>query len=125
MRANLKSISHECRLFVLACVWELTKETIYLPLGCLQGGFRAKRPYKAAMIADMLRHREESGQVHFRACLGFQANVLNTFEVFAAWPELVQLPACWIGFSLLTSVEATRSKDVEDFCSKAWSRIWS
>ena len=36
MRANLKSISHRCRLFEVAFVWELTKETIHSPLGCLQ-----------------------------------------------------------------------------------------
>ena len=36
--ANLKSIAHRCHLREVACVWELTKETIYLPLGCLQGG---------------------------------------------------------------------------------------
>ena len=36
--ANLKSISHRCHLFEVAFVWELTKETIHLPLGCLQGG---------------------------------------------------------------------------------------
>ena len=37
LRANLKSISHRCQLFDVAFVWELTKETIHLPLGCLQG----------------------------------------------------------------------------------------
>ena len=37
-RANLKSISHRFHLFELAFVWELTKETINLLLGCLQGG---------------------------------------------------------------------------------------
>ena len=36
--ANLKSISHRCYLFEVAFVWELTEETIDLPLGCLQGG---------------------------------------------------------------------------------------
>ena len=36
--ANLKSISHRCYLFEVAFVWELSKETIVLPLGCLQGG---------------------------------------------------------------------------------------
>jgi len=36
--ANLESISHRCCLFEIAFVWELTKETIVLPLGCLQGG---------------------------------------------------------------------------------------
>jgi len=38
--ANLKSISHRCHPILLAFVWELTKETTVLPLGCLQGGFR-------------------------------------------------------------------------------------
>ena len=38
LRANLKSISHRCHLFEVAFVWELTTETIHLPLGCLQGG---------------------------------------------------------------------------------------
>jgi len=35
---NLKSISHRCHLFKVAFVWELTKETIHLSLGSLQGG---------------------------------------------------------------------------------------
>ena len=39
LRANLKSISHRYHLFVVAFVWQLTNETICLPLGCLQGGF--------------------------------------------------------------------------------------
>ena len=36
--ANLKSISHRCYLREVVFEWELTKETIYLTLGCLQGG---------------------------------------------------------------------------------------
>jgi hypothetical protein len=36
--ANLKSTSHRCYLFEEAFVWDLSKETIHLPLGCLQGG---------------------------------------------------------------------------------------
>ena len=40
LRANLKSISHRCHLEEVAFVWELTKETMDLPLGCLQGGYR-------------------------------------------------------------------------------------
>ena len=36
--ANLKSISHRCHPILVAFVWELTKETVHLPLGCLQGG---------------------------------------------------------------------------------------
>ena len=35
--ANFMSISHRCYLFEVAFVWELTKETIDLHLGCLQG----------------------------------------------------------------------------------------
>jgi len=38
LRANLKSISHRCHPILVAFVLELTKETIDLPLGCLQGG---------------------------------------------------------------------------------------
>jgi len=32
-------ICHRCHFFELAFAWELTKETIHLPPGCLQGGF--------------------------------------------------------------------------------------
>jgi len=39
---NLKSISHRCYPILVAFVWELTKETIHLPLGCLQGGVTPK-----------------------------------------------------------------------------------
>ena len=35
LRENFKSISHRCHLFEVAFVWELTKETICLLLGCL------------------------------------------------------------------------------------------
>ena len=36
--ANPKSISHRCYLREVAFEWGLTEETIYLHLGCLQGG---------------------------------------------------------------------------------------
>jgi len=36
--ANLKSISHRCHPILVVFVWELTTETIDLPLGRLQGG---------------------------------------------------------------------------------------
>jgi len=39
--AILKSISHRCHPIRVAFVWNLTKETIDLPLGCLQGGAQA------------------------------------------------------------------------------------
>ena len=35
-RANIKTISHRCYLREVAFEWELSQETIYLPLGCLQ-----------------------------------------------------------------------------------------
>ena len=44
LRANLKSTSHRCHLFEVAFVWELTEETIHLPLSCLQGGPRPLIP---------------------------------------------------------------------------------
>ena len=40
--ANLKSIYHRCHPILVAFVWELTEETIDLPLGCLQGGKRTR-----------------------------------------------------------------------------------
>ena len=36
--ANLKSIPHRCYPILTAFEWELTKHTIDVPLGCLQGG---------------------------------------------------------------------------------------
>ena len=41
--ANLKSMSLRCHPILVAFVWELTKETIHLPLGCPQGGSRQVR----------------------------------------------------------------------------------
>ena len=38
LRANLQSTSHRCYPILVAFADELTKETIHLPLGCLQGG---------------------------------------------------------------------------------------
>ena len=38
MRETLKSVSHRCYIFEVAFVWEVTEETIHLPMGCLQGG---------------------------------------------------------------------------------------
>ena len=36
--AKLKSISHRCHPILEASMWEITKETTNLPLGCLKGG---------------------------------------------------------------------------------------
>ena len=38
LRVDLKSISNKYYICEVAFVWQLTKETIQLPLGCLQGG---------------------------------------------------------------------------------------
>ena len=48
MRANIKSISHRCHPILVAFVWELTEETIDLPLGCLQGGIPDRAAAHAA-----------------------------------------------------------------------------
>ena len=42
--ANIKSISHRCYPILVPCAWELNKETINLPLSCLQGGVPTTRP---------------------------------------------------------------------------------
>ena len=46
--ANRKSISHRYHPILVAFVWELTKETIHLPLGCLQGGLPCKTPQETS-----------------------------------------------------------------------------
>ena len=45
LRANLKSISHRCHLFEIVFVWELTKETIHLPLGGEAALSQARLPW--------------------------------------------------------------------------------
>ena len=52
LRANLKSISHRCHHFEVAFVWELTKETIHSPLGCLQGGRYCFKGARAKSLAN-------------------------------------------------------------------------
>jgi len=46
--ANLKSIPHRYYLREVAFEWELNKETIYLPLGCLKGGYLEFRDAEVA-----------------------------------------------------------------------------
>jgi len=50
--SNLKSISHRCYLFEVAFVWELTEETMNLPLGCFQGGLRGRVFFGGRVVAD-------------------------------------------------------------------------
>ena len=54
--ANLKSISRRCYLFQVAFVWELTKETIVLPLGCLKGG----SPHPTTPLPTLGDHSERA-----------------------------------------------------------------
>jgi hypothetical protein len=46
LRAKLQPISHRCHLYEVAFVYELTEETIHLPLSCLQGGLDSSCPRK-------------------------------------------------------------------------------
>ena len=46
------SISHRCHLFEVAFVWELTKETMHLPLGCLQGGCFLSRSFLSHQFGE-------------------------------------------------------------------------
>jgi len=57
LRANVKSISHKCNLEEVAIVWELTQETIRLPLGCLQGGKDLGVSESGAMHRGLVRAR--------------------------------------------------------------------
>jgi len=54
--ANLKSIPHRCHPILVAFVWELTEETIDLPLGCLQGG-----GVRASSVISRRRQDSDSG----------------------------------------------------------------
>jgi len=73
LRANLMSISHRCHLFEVAFVWELTKETIHLPLGCLQGGICGpSAPTTGAVLGAIAptKHLEGPVDPSFRALSG-------------------------------------------------------
>ena len=62
--ANIKSITHRCYIFEVAFVWELTKETIHLPLGCLQGGL-GKDPHDCGVfdVAHLAHGRRDLTRV--------------------------------------------------------------
>jgi len=64
LRANLKSISHRCHLFEVAIVWELTKETIVMPMGCLQGGETLCRMARNAKKHGMIGGGKPRGGWH-------------------------------------------------------------
>ena len=92
--ANLKSISHRCRPILVAFVLELTKETIYLPLGSLQVGGRSGDRWLAVGEVGELDggpvcdERERQGRHHGRDAV--------------AEPELgVRHDRCAVGIALL------------------------
>ena len=72
-------ISHRCYLREVACEWELTKETIYLPLGCLQGGGPADAHLLEA--EEVLPRRERHG-------VGEEKNDICTENVSSRGPSL-------------------------------------
>jgi len=66
--ANLESITHRCYLFEVAFVWELTKETIHLPLGCLQGGVaRSKSQLCLSRVHGLFSSRQSWMSVNLGA----------------------------------------------------------
>ena len=48
-RSKLNVFSHRCHLVEMAFVWELTEETIHVPMGCLQGGFGSWQAARSAV----------------------------------------------------------------------------
>jgi len=66
---NLKSISHRCHPILVAFVRELTKETINLPLGFLQGGTTPETPTVKGLVT-----RRASGSECLTICDRFRRN---------------------------------------------------
>ena len=63
--ANLKSISHRCHPILVAFVWEITKETIKLPLGCLQGEREFESPFHGSRVSTF-HWRRHQPDLHLR-----------------------------------------------------------
>ena len=63
LRANFNSISYRFHLFEVALLWELTIETIHLPLECDQGGLdsdavrEANSIFESENIQGFLAHK--------------------------------------------------------------------
>ena len=60
VKGKSKSISNRCHLFKLSFVWELTKQTTHLPLGCLQGGLEGVLPSPWREYSSQPRRRQRS-----------------------------------------------------------------
>ena len=84
---HLKSISHRCYLREEAFEWELTKETIYLPLGCFQGGsaLHLFDRHSHAQSAKLLEDRGPGrGFAHLKPCWGAGSWKLGIIAFIAA-----------------------------------------
>ena len=64
---NRKSISHRCHPILVAFVWELTQETINLPLDCLQGGVEADLGGRTAAPGLGRERGDRKRAQHFQA----------------------------------------------------------
>ena len=51
--ANLQSLSNRCHPILVAFAWDLTKTTINLPLGCLQGGLLLNRRLLQVLVCEV------------------------------------------------------------------------
>jgi len=72
--ANLKSISHGCYLREVAFEWELTDETIHLPLCRLQDGSLFDLSDKTVPVGQ---HQRQQRAHHLHVGLGFNIQVLH------------------------------------------------
>ena len=80
--ANLKSISRRCHLFEVVFLWEWTKETIHVPLGCLQGGLH-------------VFHRPRCRTVPLVYVLANYMHII-VLHMFWRWLSVLALGACFI-----------------------------
>ena len=97
--ANRKSISHGCYLREEAFEWELTKETIYLPRCCLQGGckcesearrglaWRPRQVPQISAISPITQKSTSSGKVDFSS-QRLEARTFHTPLLFTTLPYI-------------------------------------
>ena len=130
LRANRRSIHHRCRLFQVAFVLELTKETIYLPLGCLQHGIshrvlsksfcRSQLPQQSVNVSltitkiknkstelcgnSLLQNDFTNTLCEISACPGAPLSLAETWSICVPWCIVcarVGMPARYKGISFI------------------------
>ena len=62
MDGFFSQLPHKCHPILVAFAWELTNETIYLPLGCLQGGEESH--YALRPTTSIINTRWSVGLIH-------------------------------------------------------------